>query len=78
MPAVVAAPDLMKTEFDEMVAAECILCGGIILNRRGRGGRKSRIPKLMNFYFTFKDIMIRSVDRPFVMPDELDQRSWMI
>jgi len=51
--AVVAAPaaDLMKTEFDEMVAAECIFCG---------------------------DIMIRSVDRPFVAVDELDLRSWMI
>jgi len=49
--AVVAAPDLMKTEFDEMVAAECIFCG---------------------------DIMIRSVDRPFVMPEEQDLRSWMI
>lgn len=49
--AVVAAPDLMKTEFDEMVAAECIFCG---------------------------DIMIRSVDRPFVADDEFDLRSWTI
>jgi len=49
VPTVVAVPDLMKTEFDEMVAAECIFCGDIMIKSVDKAFVASEEPELRSW-----------------------------
>lgn len=74
--------DQLKTELDELIASDCILCGDIL-----------RICAFLHnscFYpllllaalrisnDTNLDIMIKSIDKPFIQSNEPDLRSWSI